>query len=675
MKLSKRELNLEEGMRKEWVITNGIGGFSASTIVGANTRRYHGLLIAPLNSPATRHLIFSKVDESVTINNQAYNLSTNFCRNYISEGYKNLDSFSKDYIPEFNYKVKDLKITKKICMIYGKNTVVVQYVIKNGKNQAKMTLAPIVNFRDFHSITPGHNFCLKQEIKNTKVKLKMDGISAYMFLSDGHYKEHEKDIFKNMYYFKEEERGFPPEEDLIVPGIYEVDINPKEAKEITFIASLDSKLQNINSNEVIENEIKRLKKLVDKSTLIKEKSRYSKTEKEYNQLINDLVIASDNFIITREKNCSVLAGFPWFLDWSRDSLISFEGLLLLTKRHDLAKELLTNITKDIKCGLIPNGYSEYDNKPLYNSADSSLLLFEQVNKYLKYTKDYDFIKKNIYKKLKDIVKNYSKRIDLDDNNIYIQENGLLHSGTEQIQNTWMDAKIGEYVVTPRNGVVVELNALWYNALKTLENLANKFGEEKQAEEYKKQAARHKKAFEENFYNEAKKSLYDVLGDDKIRPNQLFTISTTYPVIKPSSDIGKSIFKTVTNKLLNRYGLQTLAKGENDYVDVYEGSPYKRDLSYHQGITWVWLLGLYSDAFSNMIIDEKDRLEKEKLKVEYGVFVKNVYTTFKREMEKEDAIGNISELYDSKSPFKPGGTFAQAWSISEILKIVTKFGQS
>lgn len=671
MKLSKKELNLEEGMRKEWIISNGIGGFSSSTVIGANTRRYHGLLIAPLNPPAKRHLIFSKIDESVTINNESYNLSTNFCRNYVSEGYKNLDSFSKEYIPEFNYKVNDLKISKKVCMVYGKNTVVVQYIIRNGKNPAKLTLAPIANFRDFHSLTPERKFQLKQDIDKTKVKLDIDGINAYMFLSDGAYIKHENDVFKNMYYFKEEERGFSAEEDLIVPGVYEIDINPKETKELTFVASLENKIEDIDSNEIIENEIQRLKKIIEDSGLIKKKSRPTKTETEYNQFINSLVISADSFIIIRGKAHSILAGFPWFLDWGRDSLIAFEGLLLVTKRYDLARDLLINMTKDIKDGLVPNGYSEYNNKPLYNSADSSLLLFEQVNRYLKYTKDYDFIKDNIYNTLKKIVKNYISGINLDGNNIYIEENGLLHSGTEQIQNTWMDAKIGDYVVTPRNGVVVEINALWYNALKTLEYLANKFEEGKKSEEYKKMASSHKKVFEEKFYNENKKSLYDVLGDDKIRPNQLFTISTTYSVIKPSSDIGKTIFKTVTNKLLNRYGLQTLAKGEDNFTDVYEGSPYKRDMSYHQGITWVWLLGLYSDAYLNMIADEKDRLEKEKLKVEYGTFVKNVYTTFKREINEKESIDSISELYNSKTPFNPAGAYAQAWSISEILKIVTK----
>ena len=344
---------------------------------------------------------------------------------------------------------------------------------------------------------------------------------------------------------------------------------------------------------------------------------------------------------------------------------------MLTKRFDLAKEILLTFTKDLKCGLVPNGYSETDNKPLYNSADASLLLFEQVNKFLQYTKDYDFIKENIYENLKDIIENYSQGIDLENNNIYIAEDMLLSSGTETTQNTWMDAKIGNFAVTPRNGKVVELNSLWYNALKTLENLANKFEDKDVENRCRKAANKHQKAFEEQFYNKKKKSLYDVIGDDKIRPNQLFSISCTYPVIKPSSEIGKTIFKTVTTKLLTKYGLRTLAKGENGYIPYYEGDPVKRDMSYHQGIVWVWPIGLYHDAFKNIIDDEKDRLEKEKLKIEYEKFIKNVYSSFKTEINAEEGIGSISEVYSSQTPFKPGGTFAQAWSVSEVLKIVTK----
>ncbi len=676
MKIGKKQIDLKECLGKEWIITNGTGGFASSSVLGANTRRYHGLLVAPLMPPARRHLIISKLDESIIVNGEEYNLFTNVCKNFISDGYKYLESFEKEYLPTFTYKVNDIKIVKTIVMVYGENTVLVQYKVKNGKTESKLKLAPIVNFRDFHHMNTNHEYSLNQQVLESKVKLEIDGnkeFPVYISVNDSNYIEHKNDTFWNMFYLKEEERGFYPEENLVVPGRFEVTLKPRETKEITFVASLNESIENINSNTVIENEIERLKKIVEDTGYQKVKSKLTKQEKEYNEFMRDLIISTDSFVINRPDfgTHSVIAGYPWFLDWGRDTLIAFEGLFLLTKRFDLAKEILLTFTKDLKCGLVPNGYSEADNKPLYNSADASLLLFEQVNKFLQYTKDYDFIKENIYENLKDIVENYSQGIDLENNNIYIAEDMLLSSGTETTQNTWMDAKIGNFAVTPRNGKVVELNSLWYNALKTLENLANKFEDKDVENRCRKAANKHQKVFEEQFYNKKKKSLYDVIGDDKIRPNQLFSISCTYPVIKPSSEIGKTIFKTVTTKLLTKYGLRTLAKGENGYIPYYEGDPVKRDMSYHQGIVWVWLLGLYHDAFKNIIDDEKDRLEKEKLKIEYEKFIKNVYSCFKTEINSEEGIGSISEVYSSQTPFKPGGTFAQAWSISEVLKIVTK----
>lgn len=676
MKLSKKKIDLKEDLNKEWIITNGIGGFCSSTIIGANTRRYHGLLVAALNPPSKRYLLLSKIDESIKINNKKYNLFTNVCENYISDGYKNLDSFEKEILPIYIYKIEDVKITKTISMIYGKNTVVIQYKIKNGKNKSQLTLAPIVNFRDFHSMTTNHKFSLKQKNTKNKIKIEIDDNTKtpfYIYSTDGKYTEHKNDIFKGMYYLKEEERGFYPKEDLVVPGRFEIELNPKEEKEITVIASLDKDTEKIDSNEVFKNEISRVNKVIEDSKLLVSKSKLSKDEKAYNELMKDLLIASDTFIINREKfkTHSVIAGFPWFLDWGRDTLISFEGLLLIPKRFELAKEILLTFTKDIKCGLVPNGYSELDSKPLYNSADASLLLFEQVNKYLQYTKDYEFIKEKIYNKLIDIIQNYSNGIELDNNNIYVDDEYLLCSGTEATQNTWMDVKIGDYVVTPRNGRVVELNSLWYNALKTLENLAGRFGDKDIETNCRKVAQKHKKAFETKFFDKKKKILYDVLGDDKIRPNQLFSISTTYPVIKPSSEVGKTIFKTVKTKLLTKYGLRTLAKDEDGYLPYYEGDSFKRDMSYHQGTVWVWLLGLYFDSFKNIINDEKDRLEKEKMKIEFEKFIKSVFTTFKTEINNSQAIGTISEVYNSQAPFNPGGTFSQAWSVSEVLKIVSK----
>lgn len=674
MKITKKQLDIENAIEKEWLITNGIGGYASSTILGANTRRYHGLLVAPLKPPARRHVVLAKLDESIWIKGNAFSLYTNVCKNYISEGYKNQESFQKEVYPEFVYKVGNVKITKRICMIYGKNTVVVHYSVKNDNvEDVKMTIAPIMTFRDFHDMRTNHEFILRQEVGD-HVKIEIDqSMPVFLKCEAGKYIPHEQDTFWNMYYLKEEERGFFPEENLCVPGRYEIVIEAKKKKEIYVVTSLEEDFKEMEPSRAFEMEEKRLEEIVKASKLLSTKTNLEKKEKDKNQFLRDLVIATDNFVVNRPEFGlhSVLAGFPWFLDWGRDTCISFEGLLLITKRYDIAKEVLLTLTRDIQCGLVPNGYAEADGRPLYNSADSSLLLFEQVNKFLKYTKDYAFVEANLYEKLKDIVQNYCQGIDLDDNNIYVDEDGLLVSGTPHTQNTWMDAKIGDYAVTPRNGKVVELNALWYNSLKTLENLAKKFGEKEASDNYKKMAKRHQKEFEKQFYNPTKKSLYDVLGDDKIRPNQLFSIATTYPVIDPASALAKTIFETVKKKLLTKYGLRTLAKEEEGYIAEYRGDGQARDKSYHQGITWVWLLGLYADSLQNMMDSQKDRIEKEKYLIEKEKLEESIYQTFKKEFYGNECIGSISELYDSQMPYKPGGTCAQAWSVSEIVKIVSR----
>ncbi len=669
MTYKKEELQLEKGLQKEWIITNGIGGFASSTIIGANTRKYHGLLIAPLTPPARRNLILSKLDESIEINGEKYNLFTNLCTNYISDGYKYLTEFEKDYLPKFTYDVNGIKVTKTICMKYGENTVVVRYVVKNADQKAKLTFAPIVNFRDFHKMNTNHIFDIRQEVQDTKVKLIVDGQSCcpvYMYMTEGKYIHHDNDIFKNMYYIEEDKRGFYPEENHAVPGRFEISIEPNQLKDITFICSLNSNIEEINAGDLIKNEIFRINKLIDNSGLIKK----GVTKKENNKIKN-YIIATDNFVVYRAsaRLHTIIAGYPWFLDWGRDSLISFEGILLKTKRYDIAKEVLLTYIKDIKFGLVPNGYSGFDNRPLYNSVDSSLLLFEQVYKYLEYTGDYEFIKEKIYNCLIKIIEAYTTRIDIDDNNIYMDSDYLIVSGTENTQNTWMDAKYDGKAVTPRNGKAVEINAMWYNALKIMEELCKKFENAQKAKYYAGIARKCKSSFNKVFYNKKKKCLYDVIGDDKVRPNQLFALSLTYKVIDPKTEEAKNIFNTVTKKLLNNYGLKTLADDEPGFVAIYEGDPQKRDTSYHQGITWPWLLGIYYDSFKAIVKGEKNKENKKKLQDKLDKFVQKVDKTFAKEMEKGKTVGSISELYDSDKPYESKGAYAQAWSVAEVFRII------
>ena len=673
MKFTKESLDLETGLTKEWLITNGIGGFASSTIIGANTRKYHGLLIAPLNPPANRYVILSKLDESIEVRGKRYDLYTNVCESYISHGYQYQEEFERDYYPTFKYKVQGIEIEKSICMEYSENTVGIYYKIKNGKYKAKLTLAPIMNFRDFHTMNTGHYFDVKQQMNGTKVKVVIDDKSQtpiYMNLSEGTYIPHENDNFENMFYIEEEKRGFYPEENHAVPGVYEVEIKANEEKEISFVCSLEENIEEKDVKEILEKEVYRIDEEIEKTGLISKTEKKTKKELNEEELIKTYIKAIDNFIVYRPnfRLHTIIAGYPWFLDWGRDSLIAFEGLLLVTKKYDIAREVLLTMVRDIKYGLVPNGYSGYDSRPLYNSVDASLLLFEQVQKYLEYTKDYKFVKEKIYPKMEDIIKNYVEGNNVDGNNIYLDKDGLIVSGTDDTQNTWMDAKVGNMAVTPRNGKAVEINAMWYNANMIMANLTLKIGDLLQIKKYKDLAKKCKSAFEEKFYNSKTKCLYDVLGDSKIRPNQLFALSLTYPVIEPDSEMAKNIINVVEKKLLNSYGLKTLAKGEENYVEVYEGDSFKRDSSYHQGITWVWLLGLYYNALVN-IKDKAKNEEKEALENKIEKFVEKTNKAFKKEINENGCIGSISEMYDSVKPQLPKGAIAQAWSVAEVFRII------
>ena len=675
MKITKENLSLEEGLKKEWLLTNGIGGFSSSTVIGANTRKYHGLLIASLTPPGRRHLILSKLDESIEIGNKKHDFYTNVCQENISQGYKYQEEFRRDYVPIFKYKIGNVEITKMVAMEYGHNTIGVYYKVKNASQKAKLTLAPIMNFRDFHQMNTNHYFNIKQDIKDRKVKVIIDDksqVPIYMYISDGKYIEHNNDTFAHMFYIEEEKRGFYPEENHSVPGVFEVEIGAKEEKEITFICSLDENVESKSVRKFINKEIVRLGEIFNESLLI-DNRKQNKTEKEIKRddLIKTYLMATDNFIVNRSSFGlhTVIAGYPWFLDWGRDTLIAFEGLLLIPKRFEIAKEVLLTMIKDIKFGLVPNGYSGYDGRPLYNSVDASLLLFEQVQKYLKYTGDYKFVKEKLYSKLENIIESFCAGIDVDENNIYLDGDGLIVSGTPETQNTWMDAKYDGIAITPRNGKAVEVNSLWYNANCIMAELTKKVGHFFQAWKYKELAERCRISFNNRFYNERTKCLYDVLGDPKIRPNQLFALSLTHTVLDPNSEEAKNTIKTVEERLLNPYGLKTLAEGEENYVEIYEGSPEKRDKSYHQGITWPWLLGLYYDSLKNSLYVAKTLEERQELRKKIDDFIQKTTKTFENEIYNRGCLGSIAEIYDSCKPYLPKGTIAQAWSVAEVFRII------
>ena len=680
MKLGKLKLDIKEGIKKEWVISNGIGGFASSTVIGANIRKYHGLLVAALNPPTERYLILSKLDENINIKGKNYPLFTNFCKTYISGGYKNLVSFEKEYYPIYTFDIDGCTIVKSISMIYQKNATVVSYQITTGANPIKFNISPIINYRNMHNLSNNWNFEIKQKTSQTSTKIVVDGHRnhpIYLKISEGQYTPFENDLFKNMYYIREEERGYAAEESMPCSGMFELNIEANTTKTIVFVASVDEEIDINEASENFDKEKERLDSIISNSKLILEGKKLNRFQREKNQVIKDLIITSDSFIVNRNKKAScdstqyksIIAGYPWFADWGRDTLISLEGLCLVQNRIEDSKKILLNWISTIESGLVANYYDDIDNTPHYNSVDASLLLFEATNRYLNYTKDYDFVKKEIYPKLVDIYNNYKKGISLERNNIFVDKDGLLYSGTPETQNTWMDAKVNDFVVTPRNGKAVEINSLWYNAIKTLLELAKYYKDAKIVSKLKLIPTKLRKQFIKSFYNEKGKYLNDLVGNSKLRPNQLFALSLTYPVVDPASDIANEIIDTVDKKLLMTHGLKTLARGDEDFTAEYEGGLLQRDMAYHQGPTWPWLSGLYYDALNNMAKAEKSKSKKKKLEDKIKRFVDDTYLTYKKEIYDSEGVCTISELYNSKLPYKAGGTISQAWSVAEVLRII------
>jgi predicted glycogen debranching enzyme len=665
---------------KEWLITNGIGGYASSTDYGGmNTRRYHGLLIASTNPPGSRKLILSKLDESISVEDRSYKLYTNDTNGQITEGHEYQVWFEKDILPKYRFKVEDIEVEKTIALIRNKNVVIVYYRVQNGSKSIRMHLTPVVNFRNFHDMKTDTRFTYTQVIEENKIQLvfnQSDKINLGLLGST--YYPHNGDFFRNMHYKKEEERGFYPNENHIVPGTFDFDIQPNEEKTFTFVCSIEGQfgesfenILNIKGEDVIKEEYNRVNALIRQSELL---DRVYNPEEQaiYVNLVKKYIVASDNFIVKRASNnlSTIIAGYPWFLDWGRDSLISFEGLLLIPRRFDEAKEVLKTYIDSIKDGLVPNAFIEDEDKAIYNSADGSLLLFDAIFKYLKYTQDYDFIKGDIYKKLRVVIDRYIDGTNLENNEIYVDEQDyLLSTGNENTQNTWMDTRVDGKPVTPRNGKAVELNALWYNALRVMQHICAHFNNILGQAEYSYLARKVKKSYIKNFYNAEKKCLYDVLGDNRVRPNQVFALGLSFPVIGPNTREGKETFITITNDLLTKYGLKTLANYEPGYTPRYEGGPSERDRAYHQGTIWPWLLGPYYDTIKNMIKFEKNRTYQMELHNTLNQFKANIRETFENEITNGNTIGSIAEVYDAEDPKEGKGCFAQAWSVASIFRIL------
>lgn len=640
----------KQGIQKEWLLTNGIGGFASSTIIGANTRRYHGMLIASLNPPVKRHLILSKLDESIEINDISYNLSSFQTPGFVMRGYYHLQHVSIDPLPVFTYNVADIFIQKRLGMVHGQNTTVIVYRIINGVKPCKLKLTPLLNFRDYHNNSNRQHMNFKETYEKNTVIVKTPDpeVEIRIFHSDGRFVDIDNCYFTDMQYEKENERGLHSIEDHYIAGYFEIDIKPGEMKNITVITTCENKICTTDGISLIEKEKYRLKSIADKSGYKDEFARI-------------LVMASDDFIVNRKSTNSktIIAGYPWFADWGRDTMISFTGLTLYTKRYNDAKEILYTFAKYVKDGLIPNMFSDEGHKPAYNSVDASLWYFEAVNNYIMHTNDYKFVKKEIFNTLEKIINAYREGTYF---NIGMDNDCLIFAGSNETQLTWMDAKVNDWVVTPRHGKAVEINALWYNALKVMEKLSQKFNFEDKL--YREISKTVKENFVKKFWDKDNKYLYDcIIGEYKninLRPNQLLALSLSYPVI--TEEKAKCVIDSVWRYLYTSYGIRSLSPCSPSYKGKYKGNQFERDSAYHQGTVWAWLMGPFITAvvnsygYSDHIVSKLDLL----------------FEPLKDHIQRDGCIGTVSEIFDGNEPLNPRGCISQAWSVAEILRTYAEF---
>jgi predicted glycogen debranching enzyme len=646
---------------REWLETNGIGGFAMGSLSGANTRRYHALLTAATRPPLGRIKTLSKIEETLEIDAKRFELSTNQYPGLVHPaGFEYLKSFRLDPFPIWVYEVDGLELEKRLFMPHGENTVVIRYTLKTGvgrrKRDVQLHLRPLLSFIDYHALQrenaefdtsfdsrdgvvsvrpysdlPELHFFYAGNLFASSLGSDTDSPGSDGVETTGYW-------YKNLQYPIEQERGFDFEEDLYQP--FQLTFELSKPAEI--VATTESGLPG-GGAKLEKAEIKRRPQLV-------------KTAKAKDDFSKQLVLAADQFIVKRGDGHTVIAGYPWFSDWGRDTMIALPGLTLATNRPDIAKGILLEFAENISEGMLPNRFADADGEAEYNTVDATLWFFEAVRAYLEHTNDHRFVGDGIYPKLVEIVTAHLRGTRY---NIHVDTDGLLYSGSPSVQLTWMDAKIGDFVVTPRTGKAVEIQALWYNALRIMQNLAERFGDDEAQTKYGAMADLARLSFNGVFWNDAENCLYDVVEngdrDGSVRPNQIFAASLTHSML--DDDRARRVIEKLEAELLTPFGLRTLSPRDPRYVPVYVGSPLERDSAYHQGTVWPWLLGGYADAVKRFSPEKIGR-------------VNEVLDSLAAHLH-EAGLGQVSEIFDADPPHSPRGCPAQAWTVAEMLRILKR----
>ena len=631
---------------REWLETNGLGGFASSTIAGLNTRRYHGLLIAATKPPVGRMLLLSKLEETLVVDGRRFDLAANRYPGVVHpQGYRLLNEFRQDTFPVFVYEVDGFQLEKSVFMVHGENTSVIQYDLRAlgvaAPSVCTLELRPLIAFRDYHGATH-ENGALDPRLETDGNSVKL---TPYPGLPSLYLSHSGADIqpagywFRNFEYDRERERGLDFREDLFNPLVLVFDLHRDATASV--VASTERPTpRSIAGLRAAE---------------IERRERLLASTPSAGPLIPFLARAADRCIVRRGSQSTMIAGYHWFGDWGRDTMIALPGLTLATGWYDVAKSVLLAFAGYVDRGMLPNRFPDDGEAPEYGTVDATLWFFEAVRALAACTQDYDFIRARLYGVLADIVAWHERGTRY---GIHMDGDGLLIAGQPGVQLTWMDARIGDWVVTPRYGKPVEVQALWYNALRVLQDLALRYDYAADSRHYREIADRARNSFPQLFWNEAAGCLYDVVDGDardaSMRPNQIFAVSLFHQMLPP--DQAKAVLEAVQRDLLTPYGLRSLAPGDPRYRGRYEGDPVSRDSAYHQGAAWPWLMGPFISAHFKV----RGRSPEARAQARQWLAELCRYAA-------QEGLGQVPEVFDGDAPQRSGGCIAQAWSVAELLR--------
>ncbi len=639
--------DLDQSLQLEWLETNGLGGFACSTIVGANTRRYHGLLVGAARPPVGRCVLLSKVEEQLESDAQTVDLATSVYAGDIvhPQGYLNLVEFRLDPWPVMTYELDEVTLEKAVTMRHGYNQTIIAYRLAAATAPCHLSVRPLIAGRDYHHLQRARGN-LNTELQSNSASFVIQPYeeSSKLFVTypsgqlwpDGLW-------YYDYLYYRERDRGLDCTEDLYSPGVIRWTITPGET---VYLCASTQPLDSFDPETWIEAERQRRAALV---AALPERDEFGRT----------LARAADQFLVRRKistsQRHSIIAGYPWFTDWGRDAMIALPGILLATGRFAEAKSVLHSFAETTEHGLLPNSFDDNGNGAGYNTVDAALWMSIAAHRYTAATGDTDFLAGVLYPALTGIIDWYCRGTWF---GIHVDDDGLLVAGNEQTQLTWMDADPGSGPVTPRHGQAVEINGLWYNALRIAADFGAKLGQPEAAAEFTARAEQAHESFNRLFWSPELGYLYDCVTDGQsdasLRPNQLIALALPYDLV--SRDQAARILRHVADRLLTPYGLRTLALDNPGYQGRYFGDQHARDSAYHQGTVWPWLLGPYISAYVKVHgLGDKTKHHLRQLLQPL------------REHLNQAGLGSISEIFDGDPPHYPRGCIAQAWSVGELLR--------